>query len=158
MGTRINKIYKMRDDLILQLGASVRQIDRHWIAAGKLIDILNNVKVKGYLQETGLYRAKIDGEVKYIGCAGRSTSGGLRVRLRDYLNGRSCRYESGRKMHENRAIIDIELLPLGDYPFASYAARALECWLIFKYRKTVWNKISVADREEIELDPNLSIN
>lgn len=158
MGARIDKIYRLRDDLILQLAASVRQLDRYWIAAGRLVDILDNVKVKDFINDAGLYRAKIGGEVKYIGCAGRSTSGGLKARLRDYLNGRSCRYESGRKMYENRSIIDIDLLPLGDYPFASHAARALECWLIFQYRSTVWNKISIADREEIELDPNLSIN
>lgn len=111
--------------------------------------------MKSIIRDAGLYRAKLNGAIKYIGVASRSTSGGLRARLRDYLIGHSNKYESGRMMYQNRNKIDIDLLPLGDYPLASYVAKALEVWLIFKHRKSVWNKISVEDVDEIEFDPNL---
>lgn len=149
------KILDIRNKLVCQLGFFAENIDRLWIPAGKLSCVLENENVKSIIRDAGLYRAILNGEVKYIGVAARSTSGGLRVRLRDYVTGHSNKYESGRKMYQNQNDIDIEILPLGDYPLASYVAMALEGWLVFKHRKTVWNKISVKDLDEIEADPNL---
>lgn len=152
---KVRRIYDIRNGLVSYLGECTQNIDRLWIPVGKLSDILDNENVKSIIKEAGLYRAKLNGEIKYIGLASRSTSGGLRARLRDYLNGHSNKYESGRLMYQNRNNVDIDLLPFGDYPLASYVAKALECWLIFKHRKSVWNKISIKDLDEIENDPNL---
>ena len=58
-------------------------------------------------------------------------------------------------MRLNQNDIDIEILPLGDYPLASCVAKVLECRLVLKYRKTVRSKISVKYLDEIEFDPNL---
>lgn len=152
---RVVSINEVRNALIGDLVQSAECLSKYWINAGKLSNIRENDEVKDIIREAGLYRARLDGKVVYVGVATRANAGGMRVRLKDYVKESRCRCTSARKMHQYMRKIEIDLLPLGDYEMGALAAKALEGWFIRKHRHTVWNKRSLADCAEEEWDDYL---
>ncbi len=120
-------------------GKTVDQWDREWQSIGMLRDVQGNI---GHLNHyVGLYRAKLNGKVVYIGRAVEYNNGGLRKRLTDYVR----RSESSRgtnsshNMNTYKDQLYIEVLLIGTDEEAAQITKALEPMLIGKYRPN-WNK------------------
>lgn len=104
--------------------------------------MLRNVQGNiSYLNKSvGLYRAKLNGEVVYIGRA-IECRGGLRKRLTDYVrssdSSRGTNSSNNMNLHKDRLHIDV--LIVGEDEEAAMATRKLEVMMIGKYRPK-WNK------------------
>ena len=89
-----------------------------------------------------IYRAKLRGEIVYIGRAVEYSNGGLRKRLSDYTreSDSSRKHTSGQLMNEHASQLSIDILITGSNPEAVDAAKQLEQYFIGTYRPA-WNKM-----------------
>jgi ABC-type Zn2+ transport system substrate-binding protein/surface adhesin len=96
--------------------------------------------VSGLSKKVGLYRARKDGETKYIGRAAEHDNGGLQKRLKDYTreSDSSRKHGSGQLMNEHRHNSKIDVLVTGSDKEAAQVAKDLEKRLIQKH-KPEWN-------------------
>ena len=80
-----------------------------WIPLGLLNE--SSSDFSEYSNDIGLYRAKLDGRIVYIGKATELHNGGFRKRLRDYTReSPSARdYPAGRLMHCHKDELEIEI-------------------------------------------------
>lgn len=120
-------------------GKTLDQWDRCWKSVGMLRNVQGNIS---YLNKSvGLYRAKLNGEVVYIGRAIEYNNGGLRKRLTDYVrSSESSRgTNSSNNMNTYKDNLYIEVLIVGEDEEAAMATRKLEVMMIGKYRPK-WNK------------------
>lgn len=118
-------------------GKTLSQWDNEW----KYIGILSETTDIDLPNEVGLYRAKLNGKVVYIGRAIEYSNGGLRKRLRDYTRASNSarKHGSGRLMNEHQDELRIEILIVGNSEDDAKLTRELERAFIAKY-KPAWNK------------------
>lgn len=112
-----------------------------WEKQWKPIGSLKNVyKCKSAPREVGVYRAKQEGKIVYVGVGAEYDNGGLRKRLADYVreDGGGRQNEAGRLLNENSNSLEIDILVTGSDSCAADAARRLEHGFIFLYHPP-WN-------------------
>jgi hypothetical protein len=114
---------------------SLSQWECEWKYVGSLDG--NFSDYSGYV---GVYCAKLNGEIVYIGRATEWNNGGFRKRLSDYTrSSESARsHRSGQKMYEHKSKLQISIIITGKDAEASNLAGRLELALIYKY-KPEWN-------------------
>lgn len=120
-------------------GKTLNQWDREWRSIGMLRNVQGNIS---YLNKSvGLYRAKSNGKVVYIGRAIEYNNGGLRKRLTDYVrSSESSRgTNSSNNMNTYKENLYIDVLIVGENEEAANITRKLEIMMIGKYRPQ-WNK------------------
>ena len=115
-------------------------MDRKWINIGFLSE--SNSDFSKYNKDIGVYRAILDAKTVYIGKATELNNGGFRKRLRDYtrISDSARNYPSGKKMHENKDDIIIEILIVERNSEGKEKAERLEKEFIIKC-KPVWNEL-----------------
>lgn len=90
--------------------------------------------------EVGLYRAKLQEQIVYVGVASEYENRGLRKRLTDYVresdSGR--RNKAGRCLHRHAHVLEIDILTTGADSRAAEIARRLEHGFIFVHQPE-WN-------------------
>lgn len=120
-------------------GRTVSEWNSRWQDLGRLSS-LNIDDLSRYNKEIGLYKARIGGEVVYIGRAIEHENGGFRKRLRDYVReSDSARtHGSGQKMNQNADSIQLSILVVGSSAEDVEAVRALERAMINLYKPN-WN-------------------
>jgi hypothetical protein len=115
---------------------TVNQWDSQWRTIGTLSD----VELSPFNKSVGLYRARLQGRIVYIGRAIEYSNGGLRKRLSDYRrksnSGRT--HGSGQKMNANNAELKIEVLITGGDSEAAGIAKKLEPLMVGKHQPE-WN-------------------
>jgi hypothetical protein len=113
---------------------------REWEVSWEYIGILENLE--NITNSVGIYRARLNGEIVYIGRAIEYDNGGLRKRLSDYTRkSDSARtHESGQNMHQNANSLHIEIKITGTDENAANVARKLEQYFIGK-DSPAWNKM-----------------
>jgi hypothetical protein len=112
------------------LGLTVPEWNDRWVARGLLTGDFTDLRTS-----VGLYRARFQGDVVYLGKAVEHSNGGLNKRLRDYTRPNpSARLSgAGQRLHELRDRIDIDVLVTGHDAKAAHAAEQLERYFIEKY-------------------------
>jgi len=115
-------------------------MDRKWIEIGFLSEA--NSDFSKYNKDIGVYRAILNGKIVYVGKATELNNGGFRKRLRDYtrVSDSARNYPSGKKMHENKDDIIIEILIVERNSEGKEKAERLEKEFIIKC-KPVWNEL-----------------
>lgn len=136
--TASNHIYEANKSKTIG-GKTLAQWDSHWCYLGMLKDVQGNI---GHLNKSvGLYRARLDGEIVYIGRAIEYNNGGLRKRLTDYVrkseSSRGTNSSNNMNIHKDR--LSIEVLVIGEGEEAARITKMLEPMMIAKYRPK-WNK------------------
>jgi len=118
-------------------GKTVSQWEGGWQSIGVLAD----ANLTPYNKSVGLYRARLNGKVVYIGRAVEYSNGGFRKRLSDYRrqSNSARKHGSGQKMNANSDQLNIEILVTGGDKYAAEVAKKLETLLVGKY-KPEWNK------------------
>jgi excinuclease UvrABC nuclease subunit len=113
---------------------------REWVNLGPLNETETDFSI--YSKDIGVYRARLNNEIVYIGKATELNNGGFRKRLRDYTRkSNSARnYPSGRLMHENRDKLMIEIIITERGNAGVQFAELLEIGLIKEYRPS-WNDL-----------------
>lgn len=119
-------------------GKTLIEWDCEWRYAGRL----GSMSLTEYNRYVGLYRAKLNGRIVYIGRAIEWNNGGFRKRLSDYRRDSNSarKHGSGQKMYAHRDELDIELLIVGTDGEAAQLASKLEGLMVGKYNPE-WNKI-----------------
>lgn len=112
-----------------------------WEASWNRIGVLSSVDLTPYNSSVGVYRARLDGRVVYIGRAIEYSNGGFRKRLSDYRRqSESARkHSSGQKMNSHNTELEIDIINTGSDEKAANNAKKLEILLVGKY-KPDWNK------------------
>lgn len=120
-------------------GKTVDQWDAYWRPLGMLKDVQGNISHLN--KSVGLYRAKLNGKVVYIGRAIEFNNGGLRKRLTDYVrqseSSRGTNSSNNMNTYKDRLYIDV--LVVGEGEQAAQVTKVLEPMMIGKYRPE-WNK------------------
>jgi hypothetical protein len=118
-------------------GKSIRQWESSWEHLGTLA----TASLSHLSDSVGLYRAKLNGRIVYIGRAVEYNNGGLRKRLSDYTRDSDSarKHQSGQKMHKHAHELQIEILITGDDAEAAQIAKKLEVYFVGKYQPE-WNK------------------
>jgi len=113
---------------------------RKWIKIGFLDE--SDCDFSKYNLNIGVYRAKLDNEIVYIGKATELNNRGFRKRLRDYTrkSDSARNYPSGKKMYENRKKIIIEILIVESSFDGQQKASELEKKFIDEF-KPIWNEL-----------------
>lgn len=128
---------EVRNGEILYGDKSIKEWERNW----KSIGYLKDADLTPYNKCVGLYRHKINGEVKYIGRAIELNNGGFRKRLSDYRreSDSARHHESGKIINENLDKIITDILIVGETNEAINTTKILEPVFIKKYNP-IWNK------------------
>lgn len=115
---------------------------REWEGSWQYLGTLDSANLSNLSGSVGLYRAKLRGEVVYIGRAVEYSNGGLRKRLSDYTreSDSSRKHASGQLMNEHASQLSIDILITGSDQDAVDAAKKLEQYFIGTYRPA-WNKM-----------------
>lgn len=130
--------YRAQHGSELKLGGkTLREWDGSWTTLG----VLSNANLGHLSSSVGLYRARLAGEIVYIGRAVEYSNGGLRKRLSDYTRASdsSRTHNSGKLMNAHSSALTIDILITGGDQDAADVARKLEAYFIGKY-KPQWNK------------------
>ncbi len=111
-----------------------------WESKRKHVGTLSGSDFSAYATYVGVYCAKLNGEIVYIGRATERNNGGFRKRLNDYTrkSESSRSHHSGQKMYEHKSELQISIIITGNNSEVSYIACQLELSLIYKY-KPEWN-------------------
>lgn len=130
------QLYQKNKDVTIG-GRSVNDWDGSWRGIG----LLANTELSPYSHYVGLYRAKMNGKIMYIGKATEYSNGGLRKRLSDYIrdSDSSRKHASGQLMHKHSQVLSIDILITGEDGEAAQIANKLEVLLIGKHQPP-WNK------------------
>lgn len=108
---------------------------RRWQPLGVLQDVAGIAPC-----DVGLYRAKLQGRIVYVGKAIEYKNRGLRKRLSDYVresdSGR--KNKAGQYLHEHAHVLKIDILITGTDLRAAESARRLEHGFIFVHQPD-WN-------------------
>ena len=117
-------------------GYTIDKWDQQW----QYIGVLESASLSEWNQSVGLYRARLNGEIVYIGRAVEWNNGGFRKRLSDYRRDSNSgrKHGSGQKMFAYREQLQIEILVTGEDFDAADIARKLEPLFVGKY-KPEWN-------------------
>lgn len=109
---------------------------QEWEKGWELIGKLSEVDLSKYSKDIGVYRADLNGELKYNGRAMEKDNGGFRKRLRDYTRDSDSarKHSSGQKMFKFKDELDISIIRTSTEEEAIKLERAL----IDKY-KPEWN-------------------
>ncbi len=112
-----------------------------WDNKWKSIGVLAEADLSHYNGLIGLYRAKLDGRIVYIGRAIEVNNGGFRKRLSDYRRDSDSgrKHQSGKLMFENAHRLQIDILIIGDDESVVPLIKELEREYISKI-KPDWNK------------------
>ena len=115
------------------------KIMSEWIKLGYLNESDNDFSK--YNQDIGIYKAILNNKIVYIGKATELKNGGFRKRLRDNTrDSNSARnYSTGKKMHENKNDVIIEIFILERNENGIKKAGYLEKAFINKFDPN-WNK------------------
>lgn len=115
---------------------TLEQWERSWQSIGTLCSL----NLTPYNHSVGVYRARLGGQVVYIGRAVEWNNGGFRKRLSDYTrDSESARHHgSGQKMYLNRNNLQIDIIITGSDEKGAEIAKDLEMRLIIKYTPE-WN-------------------
>ncbi len=135
---RKNMYQQARSTNALIGGRTIEQWDSQWRYAG----ILSSLQLSQYNQDVGLYRARLNGRIVYIGRAIEWDNGGFRKRLSDYTRDSASarKHGSGQKIYQHRHELTIELLIVGSDANAAEITIKLEALMVGKYGPE-WNKI-----------------
>lgn len=116
-------------------GRTIASWEEDWERAGTLQSDFSHLS-----SFVGLYRARLAGQIVYVGRAVEWDNGGLRKRLRDYTRNSdsSRKHGSGRLMNAHADQLEIEVLRTGNCENAAGVARTLEKMFVGKYRPE-WN-------------------
>lgn len=127
----------MKSDLKIG-GKTIKEWDSRWQYGG----ILSRLDLSQYNKDVGLYRARLYGNVVYIGKATEWSNGGFRKRLSDYTRESSSarKHGSGQKMHQYSDSLEIDFLIVGSDANAAELTPKLEALMIGKYMPE-WNKV-----------------
>lgn len=120
---------------------SLEEWERQW----RNIGILSSLSLTQYNNDVGVYRARLNGKIIYIGRAIEWSNGGFRKRLSDYTRDSDSarKHRSGQKMYEHRNELSIEIIVTGSNEESAEVAGKLESRLIVKYQPE-WNvKINI---------------
>ena|SRR4028118_2190339 len=117
-------------------GLTFGEWDARWRPEGRLAQDFGRLR-----KQVGLYKAKHEGRIMYIGKATEHANGGLRKRLHDYsrLSASSRGSFGGRKMYEHREELEIEILVTGEGRAGSQIATCLEDLFVERY-EPIWNR------------------
>ena len=119
-------------------GKTLREWEHKW----EYLGTLSNASIGHLSNSVGLYRAKLNGKIVYLGRAIEHSNGGLRKRLSDYTrdsnSGRT--HKSGQKMHKHASELSIDILITGSDSNAAGTASKLEKYFIGLYSPE-WNKM-----------------
>jgi len=117
---------------------TLNEWERSWAYLGPL----SSLNLSHLSSSVGLYRAKLNGEIVYLGRAVEFSNGGLRKRLSDYTRESNSgrKHQSGQKMNKNADDLEIEILVTGKDAEAAMIAKKLEPYFIGLYRPE-WNKM-----------------
>lgn len=128
--------YQQSKDVIID-GKTINQWESTWQPLG----ILSDVELAPFNNSVGLYRAKLNGRVVYIGRAVEYSNGGFRKRLSDYRrrSDSARKHSSGQKMNAHSEQLHIDILVTGSDAAGADIAKKLEILLVGKY-KPEWNK------------------
>lgn len=109
-----------------------------WEASWRSIGTLESAELSPLRNSIGIYQARLDGTVVYVGRAVEVGNGGFRKRLRDYTreSDSARRTEAGRSMHANADRLQIAILETDTVE----GAKTLERFFIGKYQP-LWNKM-----------------
>ena len=129
---------EVRNGEILYGDKSIKEWERNW----KSIGYLKDADLTPYNKCVGLYRHKINGEVKYIGRAIELNNGGFRKRLSDYRreSDSARQHISGRTIHDHLNEIVTYVLIVGYTYEAVIETKRLEGQFIAYYDYPEWNK------------------
>ncbi len=117
-------------------GKSVGEWNRSWVhLPGGLFNLPPELR-----DRVGLYRVRLAGDVRFIGCAREPGNGGIAKRLRDFTRnaagGRD--HHAGALIHQHRHEVEIDLLVTGTDEAAGHAAQRLKSALLQVFRPP-WN-------------------
>jgi hypothetical protein len=117
-------------------GYTLDEWDRQW----QYIGVLETAELSDWNRSVGLYRARLNGEIMYVGRAVEWNNGGFRKRLSDYRRDSESgrKHGSGQKMYAHRDQLQIEILVIGEGADAADVAKKLEPLFVGKY-KPEWN-------------------
>jgi hypothetical protein len=115
---------------------------REWEGSWQYLGTLDSANLSHLSSSVGLYRAKLQGEIVYIGRAVEYSNGGLRKRLSDYTreSDSSRKHASGQSMNKHASQLSIDVLITGSDPEAVDAAKKLEQYFIGAH-SPAWNKM-----------------
>ena len=113
-----------------------------WESCWQYLGPLDNLSLSHLSSSVGLYRAKKNGRIVYLGRAIEYDNGGLRKRLSDYTraSGSSRKHKSGQLMNKNANDLEIEILVTGGNAKAADLAKKLEAHFVAKYQPE-WNSM-----------------
>lgn len=111
-----------------------------WVTLGPLNEA--ETDFSKYSKDIGVYRARLNDVVVYIGKATELNNGGFRKRLRDYTrkSDSARNYPSGRMMYENRNKVIIDIIIAERSGAGIIFTERLEIELITEH-KPAWNNL-----------------
>lgn len=117
-------------------GISLDEWERKWRSIGTL----SSLSLSGLSDKVGVYNARLNGKIVYIGRAVEYTNGGFRKRLSDYTRDSDSgrKHKSGKLMYKNADDLQISIIETGSDSEAAEIAKKLEKYLIQKYSPK-WN-------------------
>ena len=117
-------------------GKTVYEWEDSWSQLG----LLSSATLSNLSDLIGLYRAKLDEQIVYVGRAVEYSNGGMRKRLSDYTrkSDSARKHKSGKLMHENANQLLIDILITGCNSDAVTTTKKLEEYFIRLYRPK-WN-------------------
>ena len=117
------KVTMMTKDTLIA-GTSIGEWNRSWVKLpGGLFRLPSDFR---YF--VGLFRVRLGGEVKFIGCAREPGNGGITKRLRDFTRKSSGGRDhyAGELIHQHRHDVEIDVIVMGIDEAAGYAAQRLK--------------------------------
>ncbi|MCK9223420.1 MAG: GIY-YIG nuclease family protein [Limnochordia bacterium] len=113
-----------------------------WESSWQPIGILAIASLSKYASFVGLYRARLNGKIVYVGRAVEHSNGGFRKRLSDYRRSSDSarRHKSGQLMNQHADQLYIEILVTGSDAEAARVAVKLEPYFIGLHSPK-WNKM-----------------
>jgi len=117
-------------------GLSLNDWERKWRSIGTL----SSLSLSGLSDKVGVYSARLNGKIVYIGRAVEYNNGGFRKRLSDYTRDSDSgrKHKSGKLMYKNANDLQISIIETGSDSEAAEIAKKLEKFLIQKYAPE-WN-------------------
>lgn len=115
---------------------------REWKSSWQHLGTLSSASLSHLSSSVGLYKARLGGEIVYIGRAVEYSNGGLRKRLSDYTreSDSSRKHASGQLMNQHASQLSIEVLITGSDEEAANTAKKLEQYFIVTHSPK-WNKM-----------------
>ena len=109
-----------------------------WESSWRSIGTLDSADLSAVNKAIGIYRARLEGSIVYVGRAIEVSNGGFRKRLSDYTrkSDSARQTDAGHSMHEHSEMLAIDILETETVD----AAAKLERYFVGKYQPR-WNKM-----------------